>query len=253
MGEFCGKTKEGKWVCYKCMGLDHMFRDKNKYDIHINNISHKKNFGEEVKTKKELEQEELQQARDRIRYLEKQVEALRLKVKELEIEKQVEERVRAEQPKIQTVEVGIPQNEVVEVKPKKPKLKTITDPVKYLTNKFQEDDTIIDIEQDIDNMLDSNDFSKIKLGFKDLQRDIQSVFVYYTNRNNLFHINKNFYYYGEYKWRTIEIYELINRVFEYMRSIYKSDKIPYVIDMKQTFIEEIQSYILRCCSKEYEW
>jgi uncharacterized C2H2 Zn-finger protein len=254
MENFCGKLENGKWVCYKCMGPDHTFRDKNKYTNHINNITHKKKFGEEAKTKKEIEQERNTELEERVKYLENKLEKALAEIKELKLEKQIEERIRKEQPKhIVEPALCIPHNEIIEPN-KKPKLKTITDPVKYLTNKFQDNKDIIDIEQDIDNMIDSNDFSKINLGFKDLKTDIQSIFVYYTNKNSIFYINKNFYHCTEDKWKIIELYELIVRVFDYIKLIYKRDKIPFELSgVKQTFIEEIRSTVLRCCSKEYEW
>lgn len=187
MEEYCGKTKEGKWVCYKCMGPDHTFIDKYKHKLHLNSNTHKRNFGEEIKTKREIEQEELQEARDRIRYLEKQVEALRLKVKELEIEKEVEERVRKEQPKqIQQPALSIPQNEIV--KPVKIKKKDIGNPIKYLTETYP---TPINMFQEIHNWKNGKDtgINEILENVTDIKSEVIQIIEYF--KGSFFYINED--------------------------------------------------------------
>jgi len=128
MEGYCGKTKEGKWVCFKCMKPDHTFRDKVNYTTHINSNTHKERNGEKVKTNLDL----LQEANDRIKYLENKLEKAYAEIKELKLEKEVEDRVRREQPKhIEPPALCIPHNEVIEPN-KKQKRSKEGNPEKYL-------------------------------------------------------------------------------------------------------------------------
>jgi hypothetical protein len=151
MEDICGKNKNGKWVCIKCMGQDHTFRDKVNYTTHINSNTHKEKMGERIKTKEETLIERNTELEARVKYLEKQIEALRIENKELKLEKQIEERIRREQPKLQTVEVGIPKNEVIEPKQKKPKLKEGS-PERYLEETYKNPKNIfMEIQAYIEN------------------------------------------------------------------------------------------------------
>jgi len=187
MEEYCGKTKEGKWVCYKCMGQDHTFRDKNKYDIHVNNNIHKRNFGEEIKSKKDLLQERNIELEARVKYLESKLEKALAENKELKMEKQIEERIRKEQSIIvQQPALSIPQNEIV--KPVKIKKKDIGNPIKYLTETYP---SPINMFKEIHNWKNGKDtgINEILENVTDIKSELIQIIEYF--KGSFFYINED--------------------------------------------------------------
>ena len=134
--KFCGKNRNGKWVCRLCNGEDHTFRDEGNFKIHINGGTHKKNCGMEIKTKSVLKDEEINSLKGEIESLKKQLDEVsklliesRAEVKYLKTEKKTPPVIQLKEQQVipQVTQLVIPKNEVVKVskeeKERKPRKK----------------------------------------------------------------------------------------------------------------------------------
>jgi hypothetical protein len=239
MEGYCGKLENGKWVCHICNPITHHFRDEYNYGVHIKGSTHKKKIGEEVKSKKEILNNELEEARDRIRYLEKQLEEARLEIKELKLEKQIEERIRKEQPKhIVEPAMCIPHNEIV--KPARIKKKDIGNPIKYLTEIYPNP---INIFQEIHNWKNGKDtgINEILDNVTDIKSEIIKVIEYF--KGSFFYINEEeSYAHDGREWNRLYDNALLDQCFmfiiNHLTALYK-EKTNASINAKEVYIETL--------------
>ena len=240
MEGYCGKLENGKWVCHICNPLTHHFRDEYNYGVHIKGSTHKKKIGEEVKSKKEIINNELEEARDRIRYLEKQLEQARLEIKELKLEKQIEERIRKEQPKhIVEPALCIPHNEIV--KPAKIKKKDIGNPIKYLTETYP---IPINIFQEIHNWKNGKDtgINAILDNVTDIKSEIIQVIEYF--KGSFVYINEEESYAHDGKeWSRLHDNSLLEHSFmniiNHLTTLYKEAN-NTSINQKEVYLETLR-------------
>lgn len=200
MEELCGKSKEGKYYCKACIRPDPYFRDIHNYKVHINSKEHKLKCGlpiEEKKTKTELLQERNAELEERVKYLEGKLEKALAENKELKLEKEIENRIRKEQPKqIQLTQPVIPHNEVIEPD-KKPKKSKEGNPEKYLEETYKNPKNIFrEIEMYITNN-DDGTISEIvsNVSCKDSIKPEIIQLVEYC-KGSLFYINNKHYYFA---------------------------------------------------------
>jgi hypothetical protein len=199
MEEYCGKNKEGKWVCYKCKGLDFVFRDSERYKNHLVTINHKQLHGLpfEKKTRTELLEEKNTELEDRIKYLENKLEKANAEIKELKLEKEVEERVKKEQLKhIELPALCIPHNEVIEPTKKQKKSKEGS-PEKYLQETYPNPNNVL---REIEMFLTNNEEGNISeiLSNVSCEESIKPELIRLIEycKGSLFSVNNKHYYFA---------------------------------------------------------